>query len=147
MGDSCQCHDVGDCTIGHRWARELGMLDCEVRISSRGHPISLKWTPWALSLDVKQQGRENYHWPRSNAEVKNGWAVPYPERCDLASNTGGGETKSTLGIWKLHLQRCQVRNGGKFGVNQSIIHIHPFPPSPNSFYMLLFKSVAQKIYS
>jgi hypothetical protein len=36
----------------------------------------IKWVPGALSPGVKQQGHEADHSPPSNAEVKNGGAIP-----------------------------------------------------------------------
>jgi hypothetical protein len=37
---------------------------------------SVQWVPGALSLEVKRQGHEADHSPPSNAEVKNGGAIP-----------------------------------------------------------------------
>jgi hypothetical protein len=36
----------------------------------------IQWLPGALSLEVKQPGREAAHSPPSTAEVKNGGAIP-----------------------------------------------------------------------
>jgi hypothetical protein len=36
----------------------------------------IQWVPWALSPQVKRQGREADHSPPSSAEVKNGGATP-----------------------------------------------------------------------
>jgi len=59
---------------------------------------------------------------------------------------GGGETKSALGIWKLHLQRCQVRKW-KTGVNQSVIHVTPLSTLTQFFLYAPLLISSPKIYS
>jgi hypothetical protein len=52
-----------------------------------------------------------------------------------------GMAKSTIGIMS------QVRKRGKIGLNQSLLHIHPFPLiSPQIFYLPLFNSVAKTLF-
>jgi hypothetical protein len=52
----------------------------------------------------------------------------------VANNIRGA--KSTMCIRNFNLQRSQVRKRGKNGLNQSLIHIHPFPPTvtPNFLF-------------
>ena len=55
-------------------------------------------------------------------------------------------------LWILrtfNLQRHQVRKKGRICLNQSVVHIHPFPPlSPHLFYLPPFNSVAKgKLFS
>jgi cyanate permease len=38
----------------------------------------------------------------------------------------GGGAKLTMGIRNFNLRTSEVRKRGKFGLNQSLIHIHPF---------------------
>jgi hypothetical protein len=54
------------------WGQGIFLLTTMSRLAL-GPTYPIQWLPGALSLVVKQPGRETDHSPPSNAEVKNAW--------------------------------------------------------------------------
>ena len=64
---------------------------------------------------------------------------------NVTDSIGEGGAISNIDIINFNLQRSQIRKRGKIGINQSLIHKHPFPATlTQNFYLPLFNSETEK---
>jgi hypothetical protein len=87
-------------------AGKIFSLSPSIPVLEPTHP-PMKWVPDALSLGVNRAGRESGHSPPSNADVKNGGALPplphTPSWCSAYEINHRGNSCFTVILYARHV--------------------------------------------